>query len=265
MAGAVLLAPTGARAEEGMDLDLAWEVIDGVYQVLEQDLRARGFGWVDVRIDPDRDESIGINTIHAQRTERLLVGYRITLGREVLGRAGISAIQLAQLACHEFGHLLGVGVDGLPVETLGRRISNDETAPEGEADFQSLILLRRVVAEHPRWLAGVHEGPRLAVARRVLAEAGVEEGRPLDRDARLLATAWRNLEEFLGARVTPGLPDEEPASRTLVDYPSPQVRLDSGLAGLLGRPRPRSWWAGDASIRPVTPAGLPCRGCVYPP
>lgn len=114
----------------------------------------------------------------------------------------IGNAELTLVLCHELGHHLG----GAPTAARG-----GWSACEGQADYWSThACFHRVLP---------NDDAQAAALRLTELYASMSGGAYPSRDAK----------------------DETIRERTWYGYPSPQCRLDTLLAGLAGRPRPRCW------------------------
>lgn len=236
---------------KGVSVETAYRISDALYAELSSDLKKRGFGEPDVRICTSIDDSMSINLHEGFWNDGSHEYYALTVGAMVLEKESVPVLVFCAMLCHEYGHLLGQNLYGQPVSSKKERVFNDDTAPEGEADYQSLRILARLVRRIP-WILN---GSSLDRAKILEAKIFVEKNsdgiskRRLAESAMLIAASHMALSRDNTLKLSLFKPDNSKVSSTLHDYPSRQARLDSAAAGLLNLPRPRSWYFSETVIK----------------
>lgn len=121
----------------------------------------------------------------------------------------------ALIVCHELGHLYG----GLPQGDTHNRIS-----VEGQADYWATSYCwDKLAAEIPSTNPDIKD-------------RGVK--------AALVVTAFYAANRNIAAPKV-STPDLTEVESTVMTHPEPQCRLDTYLAGLESKPRPRCWFKGE--------------------
>ena len=234
----LLLTTTPAFAQ--ISEDRAYEIAYAIYDSLEPMISAKGFGEPSVVINPDGEDHARMNTIRAHPFQGKLEFYELIIEGGALSVKG-GELTFAQILCHEFGHLLGRRMNGSESKWDGGHYDNDLLAPEGEADYNSLKFLTKVIAQKPKLLDLSCDNKQLDIARSYLKrKIGIDSQKKLDHFATLIVAAWQGLAD---EPISPFTPDKTIVPETIRDYPSNQGRLDSAIAGLLGLPRPKCWCA----------------------
>lgn len=218
---------------------------------LSKNLARHGLGEPDVRIGAEEypKEAMRVNLIQGfYNTEsKKLEYYQLIIGEEALNRK-VGKLCFAQMLCHEFGHLLGKDANGKHLKVTANNVYdlNGQTSPEGEADYQSLKLLHRLVKRMPSLLNDPLNSKKLQIAQSFVEKATrIKNKAQIEYIAKLITAAQLNIERFSSSHkaISPEKRDPKQVKKTIEDYPSDQSRLDSAVAGILNRPRPRSWWS----------------------
>lgn len=145
---------------------------------------------------------------------------------------------------HELGHLLGKGPKLVP----------HSTSVEGEADYMSGLIFRKMAELGLLPENSVDKNSELYTeTKKYMAAQGIQDPNFLELATRLgIAAQQLNKIQFnmlaeiskkpeSDYNVSLSTPDKTMVEKTLDFYPSDQSRLDSIIAGFLGKPRPRSW------------------------
>ena len=133
---------------------------------------------------------------------------QVIIYRGMAHRKEIDADALMLIICHELGHLYG-----------GRPFKHSTISPEGQADY---FATKSCITE------ALESWSEQNVSKRV-NKAMLNVGAFLARNWRLPAPKFET-------------PSTKVVSKTYMDHPRPQCRLDTFLAGLEHRDRPPCWY-----------------------
>lgn len=183
-------------------------------------------------IDDEEDTERGayVNTIRAMETEDGLTAlYDVYFSGVLLKKT--TTLQFLAVVAHELGHLNGDGP----------RNSSQRTTVEGEADYQTgPNLLNFLLDRHPEILAQtVDKKLETAIAK----EFNLNSANKIDAaKIKILTGAYLALNEAEKENIVLQVrPTRIKVESTIEEYPSPQERWSTVVAGILGLPRRTSW------------------------
>ncbi|MFL5815202.1 MAG: ImmA/IrrE family metallo-endopeptidase [Bdellovibrionia bacterium] len=172
--------------------------------------------------------------------------YSITIGADLVKKPGFTQDAYASILCHELGHLLG----GAPRKDSSE---NSWSSTEGQADYYAAsVCMKKMMSATPIVASDLE---KLSRADRDLAHA-LCAGKYPDAPSRDICVRTidagvvllRDIYEWIKY---PGLPQpsldqhaKPLAPGEKINYPSLQCRLDTIVAGALGKPRPACWFSG---------------------
>ena len=171
--------------------------------------------------------------------------HNIYLNGGMMRYHGMTIDTVALVVIHEIGHMLG---EGPKSEDKAR------TAVEGEADYFSGQNFRKLAE---LGLLPDHSLDKTSAlyleTKKYMQAQGITDSKTLELATRLGVAAQQlnkiqfnmiaeiNQKSVETYDVSLLSPDTSVVEKTLTSYPSNQARLDTIIAGFLGRPRPLSW------------------------
>lgn len=211
---------------------------DGLYNLAsnmlsfyKSELNANGYSDdVDLRFDEGSNSTEAfVNPISGYEYNGLIDSYILYIGGGLFGPQ-ISKLETLTIFAHEMGHLIGKRVH-----------AHDETSYEGEADYQVGPTLIKYLSSFEHQLFDEYQNSSLESTI-----ATTYQLNPSDKNdyakIKVAAASYQMLKRVLEEDIAVEMTANPVAvSETTEFYPAAQIRWDTIISGILGKPRPISW------------------------